>query len=149
MDEIQVFTNELFGKIRVVIVDGKEMFVASDVAKALGYARPNDAVNAHCRHTVKRSIGAVTGKKASGEDVIQQIEMNIISEGDMFRLITHSKLHDAERFESWVFDEVLPSIRKNGGYVSQDLKDKLEKIKKDYYKCKHNKRIDSELEEVI
>lgn len=75
------------------------------LANALGYARPNDAIAAHCRATVKRST-PISGK-------IQEI--NFISEGDVYRLITHSKLPAAEKFESWVFDEVIPSIRKTGG----------------------------------
>lgn len=82
--------------------------MGSDIAKALGYARPNDAIKQHCRATVKHSTH-ISGKMQ---------EVNFIGEGDMYRLITHSKLESAERFESWVFDEVLPSIRKNGGYIS-------------------------------
>ena len=85
-----------------------QWFVAADVAKALGYARPNDAIAAHCRATVKRST-PISGKMQ---------EINFISEGDVYRLITHSKLPAAEKFESWVFDEVIPSIRKTGGYIA-------------------------------
>ena len=106
MNELQIFSNEEFGEIRTVEIDGKPYFMASDVAKALGYARPNDAISQHCRATVKHSI-PISGKMQ---------EVNFIGEGDMYRLITHSKLESAERFESWVFDEVLPAIRKNGFY---------------------------------
>lgn len=108
MNELQIFQSEEFGEIRTIEEDGKVLFCASDVAKALGYARPNDAVTAHCRATVKHST-PISGK-------IQEI--NFIHEGDVYRLITHSKLPSAEKFESWVFDEVLPAIRKTGGYVN-------------------------------
>lgn len=108
MNELQIFQNEEFGEIRTIEEDGNVLFCASDVAKALGYARPNDAVTAHCRATVKRST-PISGKMQ---------EINFIPEGDVYRLITHSKLPSAEKFESWVFDEVLPAIRKTGGYVN-------------------------------
>lgn len=108
MNELQIFQNEEFGEIRTIEEDGKALFCASDVAKALGYARPNDAVTAHCRATVKHST-PISGKMQ---------EINFIPEGDVYRLITHSKLPSAEKFESWVFDEVLPAIRKTGGYVN-------------------------------
>lgn len=110
MNELQVFNNKEFGNVRTIEENGKVLFCGSDVAKALGYARPNDAISAHCRATVKRST-PISGK-------IQAI--NFISEGDLYRLITHSKLPTAEKFESWIFDEVLPTIRKTGGYVSDD-----------------------------
>lgn len=108
MNELQIFNNEEFGQVRMVEIDGKPYFMGSDIAKALGYARPNDAIKQHCRATVKHSTH-ISGKMQ---------EVNFIGEGDMYRLITHSKLESAERFETWVFDEVLPSIRKNGGYIS-------------------------------
>ena len=94
--------------VRVLEEDGRTLFCGSDVAKALGYVRPNDAIAAHCRATVKRST-PISGKMQ---------EINFISEGDVYRLITHSKLPAAEKFESWVFDEVIPSIRKTGGYIA-------------------------------
>lgn len=108
MNEIEIFKNEEFGEVRTIEKNGSVLFCGSDIAKALGYARPNDAISAHCRATVKCST-PISGK-------IQDI--NFIPEGDVYRLIAHSKLPAAERFERWVFDEVLPSIRKNGGYIS-------------------------------
>lgn len=109
MNEIKIFNNVEFGWIRTVEVEGKIYFVASDIAKSLGYTRPADAVAQHCRYTVKRSIPHPQSPE-------KQIEVNVIPEGDMYRLITHSKLESAERFESWVFDEVLPTLRKTGIY---------------------------------
>lgn len=106
MNEIQVFNNAQFGNVRVIMENGKPIFCGSDVAKALGYARPNEAVSSHCKGTVKRSTLTNGGNQT----------MLYISEGDLYRLITHSQLPDAERFESWVFDEILPTLRQTGSY---------------------------------
>lgn len=104
---MKVFENNQFGAVRTLEENGKVLFCGSDVAKALGYTNPNKAINDHCRAITKRST-PVSGK-------IQEI--NFIPEGDIYRLVAHSKLPTAERFEKWVFDEVLPTIRKTGGYV--------------------------------
>lgn len=106
MNEIKIFENQEFGKVRALEIDGKPYFCGSDIAKALGYKRPNDAITQHCRATVKHRT-PISGK-------IQ--EVNYIPEGDVYRLIVRSKLPSAEKFEKWVFDEVLPSIRQTGGY---------------------------------
>ena len=110
MNELKVFSNEQFGQVRTLEENGNILFCGSDVAKALGYARPNDAIKAHCRATVKRST-PISGKMQ---------DINFIPEGDLYRLIVSSKLPSAEKFERWIFDEVLPTIRKTGGYVSND-----------------------------
>lgn len=119
MNELMIFNNPEFGEIRTIEEDGKVLFCGSDVAKALGYKRPNDAISAHCKGTVKRRIGVQTGVKADGTPAIQNIEMLFITEGDIYRLAAKSELPGAEKFESWIFDEVLPSIRKNGGYIAK------------------------------
>lgn len=106
--DVTLFNNPEFGDIHVLMVDNKPYFVASDIAKSLGYAKPNNAVNRHCKHTLKRGIATSQGNVA---------ETNIIPEGDVYRLIIRSKLPTAEKFESWVFDEVLPQIRRTGGYI--------------------------------
>jgi anti-repressor protein len=111
--KIQIFENKEFGKLRTVENDGKVMFVASDVAKMLGYAKPADAIKVHCRYTVKHGIPHPQGNGTLG--------VNIIPEGDVYRLIIRSKLPSAQRFESWVFDNVLPAIRKNGMYMTQSV----------------------------
>ena len=118
MNEMTIFENSEFGTVRTVEIDGRTYFVANDVAKALGYKRPNDAITAHCRGTVKRRIGVQTGIKGDGAPALQEIDMLIIPEGDIYRLVVKSQLPSAEKFERWVFDEVLPSIRKNGGYIA-------------------------------
>lgn len=107
-NELEIFSNEEFGQVRTLVINNNPYFCANDVAKALGYAKPNNAVSTHCRATLKQGI-PISGK-------IQ--EVNFISEGDVYRLIMKSKLPSAEKFESWVVDEVLPTIRKTGGYVN-------------------------------
>lgn len=108
MSELIIFNNPEFGQIRTIEEDGKVLFCGSDVAKALGYKRPKDAVSAHCKGAVKRRTLTNGGEQ----------EMNFIPEGDIYRLVTRSELPGADQFERWIFDEVLPSIRKNGGYIN-------------------------------
>ena len=125
MNELQIFTNQEFGDVRTIVEDDKILFCASDVAKALGYARPADAVSKFCPHTVKRRIGVETGIKADGTPAIQNVQMNFIPEGDVYRLVVRSKLPTAIKFESWVFDDVIPLIRKHGAYLTPD---KIEEV---------------------
>lgn len=106
MNELQIFNNEEFGQVRTVEIDDKPYFVANDVAKALGYARPADAVTAHCKGSVKYRVLTNGGEQ----------DIKVIPEGDIYRLIIRSNLPAAEKFEHWVFDEVIPQIRKTGGY---------------------------------
>jgi prophage antirepressor-like protein len=103
---LHVFKSKAFGQLRTIEEDGKILFCASDVAKALGYSNPRDAISRHCRGVVKRDAPTQGGVQA----------IAFIPEGDVYRLITHSKLPGAEKFESWVFDDVLPSLRKDGYY---------------------------------
>lgn len=109
-DEIlpQVFDNPEFGTIRTVTRDGVPMFCAKDVAVALGYQNTNDAIRKHCK-----GVAICYPLKTAGG--VQDVRF--ITEGDMYRLIASSKLESAQRFESWVFDEVIPAIRRNGGYM--------------------------------
>ena len=110
MNHVEIFKNPEFGSVRIIEENGKYLFCGTDVARALGYARPNEAVSKHCKGTLKRRTPTAGG--------IQ--EMLFIPEGDVYRLIVHSKLPSAERFERWVFDEVLPSIRKHGAYMTKE-----------------------------
>lgn len=113
MKELQIFNNGYFGQVRTISIEGKIYFVASDVAKALKYKNVNDAILRHCRWVVKHDIPHPQSKDKT-------IEVNVIPEGDIYRLVSNSELPSAERFESWIFDEVLPTIRKTGGYVNND-----------------------------
>ena len=112
MNEMQVFQNSEFGELGVLELEGKPYFPATACAKILGYAKPHNAISQHCRYSLKQGV-------PHPQNPSKVVEMNFIPEGDLYRLITHSKLPAAERFEKWVFDEVLPSILKTGGYGSQ------------------------------
>lgn len=111
---LQIFTSKRYGEIRTIEENGKVLFCGSDVAKALGYGNAPDAISRHCRYIVKRDI-------PHPQSSDKTLEVSFIPEGDVYRLITHSKLPGAEQFESWVFDEVLPSIRKHGVYAVDEL----------------------------
>ena len=113
MGDLQIFKNEEFGEVRTVEIEGKPFFCGSDVAKALGYAIPSKAVNTHCKGVSKMEAPTNGGVQ----------ELLSIPEGDLYRLIVSSKLPTAEKFEHWVFDEVLPSIRKHGLYATDELLD--------------------------
>lgn len=106
MNELQIFNSGEFGEIRTAEINGKPYFVGTDVAKALGYNNPRDAVSRHCKGVVKHDTPTSSGVQL----------MSYINEGDLYRLIMKSKLPSAEKFESWVMDEVLPTIRKTGSY---------------------------------
>jgi prophage antirepressor-like protein len=114
-NELQVFNNDEFGQVRTVNIEGKIYFIAKDIATALGYKDTNSAIKRHCRWVAKHTLPHPQSKTKT-------IEVNIIPEGDIYRLITNSELPQAEKFESWVFDEVLPTIRKTGGYVANENK---------------------------
>ena len=113
--QLQVFNHEQFGDVRIIEEDGRVLLCGKDVAKALGYENPRDAIRRHCRGVVKRD-GVSKTTNQHGVTTEQVTQMSFIPEGDLYRMITHSKLPAAERFEKWVFDEVLPTIRKTGGY---------------------------------
>ena len=110
MNHVEIFKNPEFGSIRVIEENGKYLFCGTDVARALGYAIPTKAVNTHCK--------GVSKMEAPTNGGIQKLLF--IPEGDVYRLIVHSKLPSAEQFERWVFDEVLPSIRKHGSYMTKE-----------------------------
>lgn len=119
MNNIKTFENTEFGSLEVVLIEGKPYFPATECAKILGYSDADQAVRRHCAHPSKRRVVSKTTNQY-GKTSEQEVEKNYIPEGDLYRLIIRSKLPAAERFERWVFDEVLPSIRQTGGYVSNE-----------------------------
>lgn len=110
-NELQIFNNSEFGEIRTLEENGKTLFVARDIAIALGYSNPSKAISNHCKGVTKRDTPTSGGNQS----------MSYILEGDLYRLIVCSKLPNAQKFESWVFDDVLPSIRKHGMYAVDEL----------------------------
>ena len=123
MSELMVFNNVEFGEIRSMQIDGKIYFVGKDIASALGYKDPSSAVSKHCKHIKKSTIEA----PCRNGNVVKT-QTSLIPEGDVYRLIVTSKLPSAEKFESWVFDEVLPQIRQTGGYIPVKETDSDEEI---------------------
>lgn len=115
--KIEIFQNEQFGKVRIAMNESNEpLFCAKDVATALGYSNTADAISRHCK---------------SGKNVFHEhsngfggVNMIYIPEKDVYRLIMRSNLPDAEKFQDWVCDEVLPSIRKHGAYMTGDTLEK-------------------------
>lgn len=106
---VQIFQNSSFGDVRVIKIQDVPYFVANDVAKALGYKNPSDATNTHCKKSVMTWGSDSLGRRQ---------EFKVIPEGDIYRLVVKSQLPGAEEFESWIFDEVIPSLRKNGIYAT-------------------------------
>ena len=115
MNDLQIFNSDEFGEIRTIEIDGKPYFVGTDVAKALGYKDTVNALKQHCRGVVKHHLT---------DSLCRNQEASFIPEGDLYRLIMKSKLPSAEKFESWVMDEVLPSIRKHGAYMTEQVIEK-------------------------
>jgi len=112
-NNLMIFNNEEFESLQIINLSGKEYFEATNVAKSLGYSNPYDAIKRHCKKDgiVKYEVIDSMGRKQ---------DINLLSEGNLYRLITKSKLPSAERFEKWVFEEIIPTIRKTGGYVAND-----------------------------
>jgi len=108
--ELNLIQHPEFGTIRTEIIDNNMWFCGKDVCNALGYINHHNALNQHCRAKgfLKQAVLSAGGMQ----------EMKFINEGNLYRLVTKSQLPAAEKFESWVFDEVLPSIRKTGVYTT-------------------------------
>lgn len=110
MDNIQIFKNESFGEVRVAGTSEEPLFCAKDVATALGYSDTADAIQRHCKSGKK--VFCPHGNGIGGTNMVY------IPEKDVYRLIMRSNLPNAEQFQDWVCDEVLPSIRKHGIYAT-------------------------------
>lgn len=110
MNELTLFNNPEFGSVRGVEIDGEAWFVGKDVAKALGYSNPRDALS---RHVDAEDKGVVKHDTHGGNQPI-----TVINESGLYSLVLSSKLPGAKRFKRWITSEVIPSIRKHGGYIS-------------------------------
>ncbi|MEX0416819.1 phage antirepressor KilAC domain-containing protein [Bacillus sp. C30] len=113
MNQLQNFSHGAFGKLEILTKDGKEYFPAKEVALVLGYRDTVNAVKTHCKKegVVKHHVLTNGGYQ----------QKNFINESNLYRLIVKSKLPQAEQFEKWVFEEVLPSIRKHGAYMTDQV----------------------------
>lgn len=113
-NELEIFKNEEFGEIRTVIIDGEPWFVAKDIASILGYKDPKNTVKNRCKRGRVFEIPHPQNPEKS-------LEAMVIPESDIYRLIIGSKLPSAQKFESWVMDDILPSIRKHGAYMTNEV----------------------------
>lgn len=111
--KLMLFSNEEFGELDILFENDTPYFPATECAKILGYGKPNNAISRHCRYSLKRGV-------PHPQNVDKTIAKIFIPEGDLYRLIMRSKLPSAQRFESWVVDEILPSIRKHGAYMTAE-----------------------------
>lgn len=151
MQDLQVFQNSQFGNLEILTIEGKEWFPAVKVAEVLGYTNPHKAVRDHTKErgvtirSVIDSLGRYQDKK-------------FIDEGNLYRLITKSKLPQAEQFEEWVFEDVLPTLRKTGGYqvptdpmdalklmfeATEQTKQEIQSVKSDVIDLKDKQKLDT------
>ena len=110
MNDLQIFKNPAFGEVRTLEENGKVLFCGKDVAEGLGYAIPSKAINDHCKGVSKMEVPTTGGVQ----------EMLFIPESDVYRLVFSSKLPTADRFTDWVTEEILPTIRKHGAYMTPE-----------------------------
>ena len=114
MNDIKIFEHEKFGKLEIYVDENKkEWFPATEIAEILGYKNPRKAILDHCKTKGVTNRDSLTN---GGKQSIKYID-----EGNLYRLISKSKLKEAEKFETWVFDEVLPMIRKTGMYITDNI----------------------------
>lgn len=106
-NEVKLFNNEMFGEVRVVMKEDTAWFCGKDVAVILGYKNPMEAVRTHCK-----GVSEILTPSAGGIQTVKYIK-----ESDVYRLVMRSKLPEAERFENWVMEEILPALRKTGAYI--------------------------------
>lgn len=110
MNALKIFEHPRFGKIRTIVEDGKTLFCGKDAALALSYKDTDDAIRRHCRYPAKHRV-------PHPQNPDKTIVMTFITDGDLCRLAAKSETPGADEFESWIFDEVVPSVLRNGGYV--------------------------------
>jgi prophage antirepressor-like protein len=111
MNDLQVFNHNQFGELTAILIEGKPYFPATRCAEMLGYTNPRKAILDHCKGVTKRYSPTPGGDQ----------EVNYIAQGDLIRLIMHSKLPSAEAFEKWVIEEIVPCVLRHGMYVADDL----------------------------
>lgn len=120
MEELKLFQSPIFGQVRTVLINGQVMFAATDVAKCLGYANPQKAVRDHCKSAGVNEMDTPTNGG------IQKVKF--ITKGNVVRLVASSELPQAEKVESWIFDEVIPTVLETGGYIASKADDTPEEI---------------------
>lgn len=112
MQELEIFKNEEFGEIRTLMIDGEPWFVGKDIADILEYRNGSRDINRHIDEEDRRKSMIFDGN--------QNKETIIINESGLYSLILSSKLPNAKKFKRWITSDILPTIRKTGGYVNND-----------------------------
>lgn len=130
MSQQQIFKNEMFGELPVIVIDGVEWFGATETASSLGFVKPLNAISSHVDEddSLVQGVGVTTGKKANGEDAVQTVRKKFINESGLYSLIFGAASQGnnpelkakAKAYKRWVTSEVLPAIRKHGGYLTPE-----------------------------
>lgn len=121
MNKIQEFFNEKFGTVRTIEIDGITYFYGIDIAKSLGYSNASKAVLTHCKKILKKTLE--TSNSQNGKTVKGKV--SLITKSDIYRLIVRSDLESADEFESWIFDEILPTIERTGAYIEDGREEEM------------------------
>lgn len=121
MANIEIFRNDRFGEVRTIIDEKNEpWFCLSDVCKILGLGNPSQVkTTLKALGVISNEVGVQTGVKSDGTPAYQQVQMNFINEPNLYKCIFQSRKQEAEMFQDWIFEEVIPSIRKTGSYSLQ------------------------------
>lgn len=156
MNDVQIFNSPMFGDLRVVRDEkGELLFCLKDVCNSLELqvTKVKDRLTPYLP-TIK--VGVVTGKKSDGSDSIQYIDMYFITEPDLYRVIFQSRKSSARKFQDWVFEEVLPTLRKEGSYsmtqskqplASYQIEDPIERAKRWIEGQQHTRALEVQTEQ--
>ena len=153
-NELKIFTNEEFGKIRTVLIEDEPWFVGKDVATALGYSDTKQAIRINVQEDDKKHLPKEFFKGCTSTTLeISNFGATVINESGLYALIFGSKLEEAKKFKHWVTSEVLPSIRKTGSYhmpktYKQALKELLEQVEENERLQIENKEKDRQIAEM-
>lgn len=139
MNELKVFQSNEFGELGIMLIDGKEYFPAIQCAKILGYTNPRKAIRDHCKGGTICSLLTNGGMQ----------DIKYIPEGDLYRLIIRSKIPSATKFESWVFDELLPEIRRTGTYGQLSFEEMFVKALDERIENVVNKILEEKVEAIV
>ena len=124
MNKIQEFFNEKFSTVRTIEIDGTIYFVGIDISKAHGYSNASKAITVHCKKPIKQDID-VSSQNGKSHKARKSQKMWCITNSDIYRLIVKSEMESADEFESWVFDEILPTIERTGAYIEDGREDEM------------------------
>lgn len=156
MKNVEIFNSPMFGELRTSRNEKDEpLFCLKDVCDSLEL-RVNDVIKRTGCHPDTIGVGVVTGKKSDGTDAIQEFDMYFITEPDLYRVIFQSRKSSARKFQDWVFEEVLPTLRKEGSYsmtqskqslASYQIEDPIERAKRWIEEQQHTRALEAQTEQ--